>query len=182
VTPDPASDGLAGTRPPSSLAERLMQRARTRRAGGPENTSPTDWRIALTIAGLIVSAPLLTIAGAKLLTGAAEREAAALRDHLAPRIAAQREAEAAHQRLGDALRRPGPGAIVETLARMLPAEAKVARLAREPGGAIDLEIAAPDPDRLRSALRRIPEFARVRDVGQRAGDGEMVSRFRIAAP
>jgi Tfp pilus assembly protein PilN len=134
------------------------------------------------LAGLILSAPLLTIAGAKLLTGAVEREGAALSAQLAPRIAAQREAEAAHQRLADALRGPGPSRTIEALARTLPAEAKIARLARQPDGAIDIEVAAPDPDRLRSALRRAPEFAKVRDAGQRAGDGEMISRFRIAAP
>ncbi|MGK6355985.1 hypothetical protein ACMGDH_12285 [Sphingomonas sp. DT-207] len=182
MTPEPASDDLAGTRPPSSLAERLVQRARTRAARAPTTAPPADWRVALAIAGLILSAPLLTIVGAKLLTGGAEREASALSTQLAPRIAAQREAEAAHQRLADALRGPGPSGTIEALARTLPAEAKIARLAREPGGAIDLEVAAPDPDRLRSALRRAPEFARVRDAGQRAGDGEMISRFRIAAP
>lgn len=159
-----------------------MERARTRRARTPATVTPADWRTAFALAGLILSAPLLTIAGAKLLTGAVEREGAALSAQLAPRIAAQREAEAAHQRLADALRGPGPSGTIEALAQTLPAEATIARLARQPDGAIDIEVAAPDPDRLRSALRRAPEFAKVRDAGQRAGDGEMISRFRIAAP
>lgn len=164
----------------ASLAERLASRLRAgpvrrgSRAGG--------WWIVAALAVLVWLAPLATIAGATLLAGAAGREADRLRAQAAPVLAAQREAEGARQRLGDALRGPGPGTVAEALARTLPAEARVARMARVAGGAIDLEIAAPDPDRLRAALRRAPQFARLRDMGQRAGDGEMVSRFRISAP
>lgn len=179
--PLPPPDDAEVPRPPSSLAERLVQRARPRRTPEAE-ADARDWRLGAAIAVLIWAGPLAALLGAKLLEHAAEREMGALHAQLAPRVAAQHQAEAARLRLGDALRGPRPSAVAEALARTMPAEAKVARIAREPGGAIDLEISAPDPDRLRAALRRAPEFARMRDTNQRAGDGEIVSRFRIAAP
>ncbi|HVJ02776.1 MAG TPA: hypothetical protein VM662_11385 [Sphingomonas sp.] len=167
--------------PPRSLADRLVQRARSKENAVPAARAAivASWWIPVIVAALIWLGPLTTMLGAKLLADDARREAQSLRVQLAPRIAAKREAETARAQLADALRGPGPSATLEALARVLPAEASVARVARESGGAIEIEIAAPDPDKLRAALRRAPEFARLRAVGQQAGDGAMLSKFRV---
>lgn len=178
----PASpDEIETPRQPPSLAERLIERARQRRAGS-DRPRAFDWRIALAIAALIWLGPLATMLGAHLLAEAVQRDAQALAARLAPRTAAREQAQAARARIGDALRGPGPAATAEALARALPPDARIARIARAPSGEVDLEVTAPDPDQLRAALRRAPGFARMRDVGQQAGDGGIVSRFRIAAP
>lgn len=177
-TPPPEPEA---PQPSRSLADRLAQRARNRGDGVAvaRRAVGADWRIPAIVAALIWLGPLTTMLGARLLADGVRREAQGLRVQLAPRIAAERGAETARSQLADALRGPGPSATLEALARVLPAEATVARVAREPGGAIELEIAAPDPDMLRAALRRAPEFVRLRAVGQQGSDGTMLSKFRV---
>ena len=41
-------------------------------------------------------------------------------------------------------------------------------------GRLALEIATADPDRLRTALRRVPTLARLRNTGQRQADAAMI--------
>ncbi len=48
-------------------------------------------------------------------------------------------------------------------------------------GALELEIATPDPDQLRPALRSLPGIGTFRNTGQRRSDTGMVASFRAEA-
>lgn len=147
------------TPPPASLIDRVAVRLR----GG-------DWRVGAAIAGLLALVPLAVIAIATLLAiGTEDRTAARTRTEA---VALARIAEA--QRLRTVLRRPTVGATLEALARALPAEARLRRVARNADGALVVEVATADPDRLRAALRREPLTAGLRDVGQQGGPGGLL--------
>ena len=138
------------------------------------------WRVAALTGALIATGPVLTILGANLLAARSERETTQLRDRLAPRIAAERAANEARAMLAGAVRRPTLGQTVEALARVLPADAQVARAARTTGGALELDVAAADPDALRTAIRRAPQFTELRDASQRRTDSGMIVSLRGA--
>jgi hypothetical protein len=76
---------------------------------------------------------------------------------------------AARKRLQIVLAQPGIGATLAGLARALPSESIVRRVARDEGGVLTVEVATSDPDRLRAALRRDPVTSRLRDVAQQGG-------------
>jgi hypothetical protein len=162
--------------PPPSLVQRLA----ALRAGAPRGGSG-DRRVGIAVAALIAAGPLLTIAGAAAL-GARERVAAArLSAELAPRLEAEAAAGRVRARLGAVLAQPSISATIEAVARVLPAGAALVRAERTAQGALELEIAAPDPDALRAALRRAPELAGIRTVAQREGDGALVATMRLEA-
>jgi hypothetical protein len=182
---DRVPDPIPADAAPPSLASRIVVAWRGRRAPARPSMPvmpPGDWRIPAAAAALIAAGPLFTIAGAGLLS-AGERSAAAELEHgLAPRVAAANAAYHARAELGAPLRRPGVSATIEALARALPADVTLSRAGREMTGALLIEVATSDPDRLRAALRRSGDFAGLRDVGQRQGDGVMLVTLREAVP
>ncbi|MDT8757106.1 hypothetical protein MZO42_00200 [Sphingomonas psychrotolerans] len=158
-----------------------------RRGPGAErssgNTSTwSDGSVAMLVALLIATGPLLTIAGAKLLSARQRAAAAKLEGEAAPRIAAARNATEAHQQLDGVLRRRALGPTMEALARALPQDAVLVRAARTSEGIVEIEVEVADPDKLRAALRRSPTFARLRNTGQRQADARMIVTFAGTAP
>lgn len=135
---------------------------------------PPAWEAAAAVAVLIALAPLLTIAGARLITRHERAEVARLVSDLAPRLAAEQAAQAARREIAAAVAHPPMATTLDSLARVLPPDATLFRAERTAKGALDLEVTTPDPDRLRAAIRRAPEFAGLRDSGQRQGDGAML--------
>jgi hypothetical protein len=177
--PDPAAA------PAPSLTQRLVAAARPRPrvAAQPGNASEwSDGSVAALVAVLIAVGPLLTIAGAKLLTAQQRAAAAKLETEVAPRIAAARAAVEARQQIDALLRRRALGATIEGLARALPPEATLIHAGRTAQGLVEIEVEAPDPDQLRAALRRTPMFARLRNTGQRQGDAKMIVTFAGTVP
>ena len=167
-----APDPDMSTNEPRSLAQHAARGlARLRPGEG-------DWRVAALAGALIAAGPVLTIGAAHLLTRQTEREAMQLRDRLAPRIAADRTAAEARALLRATVRRPGLGSTLEALARVLPADAQVVRAQRTSGGVLALDIAAADPDALRAAVRRAPQFTNLRDSRQQRVDSGMVVSMR----
>ncbi|UYY59646.1 hypothetical protein [Sphingomonas sp. S2-65] len=130
------------------------------------------------VAGLIALGPALTLAGAKLLTDRERGQAALLEAQLAPRTARHAEAERTRDRLASVIARPTLTATLDALAGALPKEASLARAERNAEGVLQLDVRAPDPDALRSALRRAPGFAGLREIGQRRGDAAMIVSWR----
>ena len=126
------------------------------------------------VAGLIGLGPILTIGGAKLLTGRERTQTARLEAELAPKMARRSDAEQARERLAQVLERPTLAATLDALARALPKDASLARAERVGEGELQLEVGTPDPDSLRGALRRAPALARLRETGQRRGDAGMI--------
>jgi hypothetical protein len=160
--------------PAPSLAGKL---AGALRREAPAGEGWPAERLAVAVAALIALGPVLTIGGAALL---ARREAAAsatLQAELAPRIAAARQSEVARTRLSAALAQRPMANTLEALGRVLPPEASVVRAERTRAGALEIDIATPDPDKLRMALRRASEFGQIRNVAQRQGDAGMIVTF-----
>lgn len=167
--------------PPSSLAARLHEMVRGALARVPEiRPHKRDWRIASGVAALIATGPLATIIGADLLAGGVGRQVQQLREQAAPRAAAAQAAAKERAALVALLREPGVGASVEALARSLPADASLIRVERNPAGLLEVDLTAPDPDRLRAALHREPALARLRDTGQQQGETTMIISLREA--
>lgn len=137
-------------------------------------TGKPDLERAAALAVLIALGPLLTIAGAKLITRHERSEIVRLQNDLAPRLAAEQAAQTARAELAAAVTRPAMGTTLETLARALPADATLSRAERTAQGALDIDVTAVDPDKLRAEIRRAPELAGLRDSGQRQGDGSML--------
>lgn len=171
--PDPEPPAAAEP----SLAQRLAARARRPRVRQGADAPVATWpqhRVAIAVALLIAAAPVLTIGGARLI-GERQRAAAdRIETELAPRIAAAQAAREARAQMSAVLQRPTLGATIEALARALPADATLVRAEWGAQGRLALEIAAADPDRLRSALRRTPALARLRDTGQRQAEGRLI--------
>jgi hypothetical protein len=165
--------------PPRSLAGRLLDAVRAPHGDAPRERS---WGLALAVTVLLAAGPVLTIGGAELLTRSARAQAAALREQQAPRAAAEAQRAAARDMLAPVVARPSLGATLEAVARVLPGDVTLTRAERTGSGALELDFAAPDPDRVRQALRRSPELARLRNVGQRQGDGGMIVAFRAEGP
>ena len=140
-----------------------------------------DWMVAGGVAGLIAAGPLITIAGAWLITGSVRGEVNRLEEQAAPRAVAAQEASQNRASLVAMLRRPGLGATAEALARALPVEAVLLRAERDRAGLLEIDISAPDPDKLRAALRAEPALARLRDAGQQRGDLMMTVSFKEQA-
>jgi hypothetical protein len=177
---------MYGQLPPerrASLAGSARAALRARLAR-PRDERPVEgarivWPVAAGIAALLAAAPLATIAGAHWLAGRERAQAVALDARLAPKLAAEASDAAARTLLRDLLRRPTLGASLERFARALPDDAHAARIAMT-DGALEAEIAAADPDRLRAALHRDPVLARLRETGQRRADTEMLVTLRAA--
>jgi hypothetical protein len=165
-----------------SLADRMAQRlaAREPRAPRPEGVR-VDWRLAASLAALIALGPLVTIVGAGLLERNARAEAARLGAQAAPRLKAEAQARDARTALRGAVRDAGVAVWLDRLAAAIPADARVARMARAADGAIEIEITAPDPDLLRTALRRDPALTGFRETGQRRAGAMIAVTLRRSA-
>jgi hypothetical protein len=157
-----------------SLAERVF--ARLRRSGG-DFPAGGGWRFGVALAVLLAAGPVATLVGARIAENRALAAGAALTRTAAPRLEEARAHMAARDTLAPLLSRPTLGATLEGLARALPPENSLVRAERGEDGRLSIDVASPDPDPLRAALRREPVTQGLRDAGQRGGDGAMVVTF-----
>ncbi|KQM61889.1 MULTISPECIES: hypothetical protein [unclassified Sphingomonas] len=176
--PRPANDS-APIRP--SLFDRAVGAARPERAPTPDPAprtprAPIDRASAL-LAAAILATPLLTWAGAAILTARAQEAGRTIARRAAPQVAGQAAAQRARIRLAQAWRTPTLGTSLESIARALPQDAALLRAERDAAGQLSIEVAAPDPDRLLSALRRDPLLAGLRATAQARADGD--GRMRV---
>jgi hypothetical protein len=167
-TPDPE------TPPPvtDSLSQRLSA------ALGGVRLPQGGWAMAAAFGALIAAGPLLTLAGANMLAARERSASAALQTQLAPRLQAEDAARTARTALANAAGRASAGEVLEILAGVLPAEAALARIERTPDGGLELDVTGGDPDGLRAAIRRAPEFAGMRNTSQRRTDATMIVSMR----
>jgi hypothetical protein len=164
---------------PASLVGRLNMAARRWLAERPAMPAgKRDWWIAGAVGALIAMGPAATILGADLLAGGVRAQVVQLREQAAPRAATAQTAARERAELVALLRRPGLGETAEALARALPAEASLLRVERNAAGLLEVDLTAPDPDKLRAALRREPALARLRDAGQQRGELAMTVSLR----
>ena len=165
-----------------SLADRMAQRfaAWTPRAPRPAGDR-VNWRLAVALAALIALGPLATIVGAGLIERAARAEAVRLSAQAAPRIKAETQAREARAALRSAVRDAGVAVWLDRLAAAIPADARLARMGKAADGAIEIEITAPDPDLLRTALRRDPALTGFRETGQRRAGAMIAVTLRRSA-
>lgn len=172
-------DNATPARP--TLAARALAATRGRFARDREGASAATgggWQLAVALALLIAAGPLVTLIVAWSQMPGAEAAANArgrVADERRDAEAARRAARAMFVAL---VRRPTLGGLAERLAQALPEEARVSSLAIASDGTVTVDVTAPDPDSLRSAMRRDPVLARLRDAGQRRGDAMMVVSFR----
>lgn len=164
-----------------SLADRMAQRFAARSPAPLPARKPVNWRLAAGLAALIALGPLVTIVGAGVLERSAAADAARLTAQAAPRSKAQARERAAREALRAAARDAGVAVWLDRVAAAIPADARVARMAKAADGAIELEITAPDPDLLRGALRRDPALAGFRETGQRRAGAMIAVTLRRAA-
>lgn len=148
-------------------------------AGRVANAPIGDWRIGAAVATLLAAGPLVTIGGAAVLRAGALAEASQFREAMASRGQAAQANAAARAALAPLLARPALGTTIEALARALPPDARLVRVERTAQGALEIDVATPDPDPLRAALRRVPVLSGLRDVRQQRTDGAMIVSFRI---
>jgi len=158
-----------------SLADRLgVALRRSGRAPSPQRTLPArrDWRDAALLALAIAAAPLLVWAGTATFAARIEAATADARAALAPEIARRAAMRAGHAELARIAAQPGAAATLEHFAAALPEDAMLVSVRRGPDG-LEAEIATPDPDRLRTALRGVPALSRLRETGQARGEATM---------
>ncbi|WP_423602259.1 hypothetical protein [Sphingomonas sp. MS122] len=158
-----------------SLADRMAQRFAAREARTePRSPGPVNWRLTAALTGVIALGPLGTIVAAGMIERGARAEAARLDVQAAPRREAEAREQAARAALHAAVRDAGVAVWLDRVAAAIPAEARVARMAKAADGALELEISTPDPDLLRGALRGDPALAGFRETGQRRA-GAMIA-------
>lgn len=160
---------------PPPHAPSLAERVRLFVSSG--DSAGSGWKAGVVVGVLLAAAPSLTWAGARVLEARVRADSAAILRAAQPRLASGRMVAAGRETLATVLRRPGIGATLEAIARALPAEASLVRAERAADGRLSIDVAAPDPDRVRAALRREPLTDDLRNVAQRAGDGAMVVTF-----
>jgi len=136
------------------------------------------WGMAAAFGALIAAGPLLTLAGANLLAQHEKRASIRLQNDLAPRLATEAAARTARAALANAAGRPAPGEVLEVLAGVLPPEASLTRAERTADGGLEFDVSGGDPDGLRAAVRRAPEFAGMRNTSQRRTDAAMIVSMR----
>jgi hypothetical protein len=158
--------------PPDSLSHRLSA------ALGGLRLPGGGWGTAAAFGGLIAAGPLLTLAGANMLVAHEGRVTLALKNQLAPRFEAEDTALAARTALANGQGRASPGEVLELLAGVLPPEASLTRIERTADGGLELDVTGGDPDALRAAIRRAPEFAGMRNTSQRRSDAAMIVSMR----
>lgn len=182
MTPD-APDRAPSPSP--SLAARALGWARAKRRrkaiAAPQRPERSRRWVLPALALLVAAGPLATLVGATVLAERAQRDTAAAEAAIAPRHATEQAYATARTMLDAAIVQPGPAALLDTLAAALPADAALMRAERQADGTLELEAAVSDPDSLRSALRRVPALAGLRDVRQQEGEGRTRVLLRQAA-
>ncbi len=168
--------GLAGAARGAAGATRGWWAARP-----PVPAAKRDWWVAGGLAALIAAGPALTIVVGGLIADGVRGEVRRLEAQAAPRAAAAKTASEDRAALVVMLRRPGLGATAEALARALPVDAVLIRAERGRDGLLEIDVSAPDPDKLRAALRAEPALARLRDAGQQRGELMMTVSFKEVA-
>ncbi len=158
--------------PPQSLAHRVAA------ALGGVALPVGGWGVAVAFGALLAAGPLLTLAGAHMLAQNEKRATLRLQDKIAPQLQAEVAAREARTVLANAAGRAAPGQVIELLAGVLPPEAKLTRIERTRDGGLELDVTGGDPDALRSAIRRAPEFAGMRNTSQRRADAGMIVSMR----
>lgn len=160
----------------------LIQRATRQLGEAPASAirprGSIDWRIAGALGALIALGPLLTIGGAGVLASRAQQNAARIEAGLAARMTAEAQGRSARATFRQAVRGAPAALWMDRIARVLPADARVAAMARSSSGEFEVQISTPDPDQLRSALRRDPAFAALRETGQRRAGAMMLVTMR----
>ena len=136
---------------------------------------PPAW-VGWAVAALITAGPLLTAAGAEALAGRARADTKILDEAAAPRRAAAVRAGEARAILRGAIVAPALGATLDALAVALPEGDRLAAIATDGTGALAVDIATVDPDRLRAALRR-SRLGGLAEAGQQRGDGVLLVRW-----
>lgn len=126
--------------------------------------------LALTIAAI----PLSIWGGARWLEAGVLARNTQARQALEPREAAAALALGERTQLAELLDRPSAAALIEQLASVLPADARIVRLSRDAAGLVTLEVMTPDPAELRAALRGDPHFVALRTRGERRIDAAMI--------
>lgn len=157
---------------PPSLVDRL--RTALARPRVEPTSAGAGWRAGVTLALLLAVGPLATLAGARMLEDRALAEARALAATAAPRLAGEKAQAAARGILSPLLSAPVAAATLDGLARALPADAALMRAERTSDGRLAIDAVAPDPDRLRAALRRDPLTVPLRDRRQRQSEAGLV--------
>ncbi len=157
--------------PPERNTPSLAHRLRTALAGVDTGH---DRRAGIAVALLLAAAPALTWASARWTQNRVARDIAAVERTARPRLAVAAATRDARRELDAILDTPGVAATLDGLSDALPSGATLTRAGRGADHGLAVEVAAPDPDRLRAALRRAPQTARLRDTGQRRGDGAML--------
>ena len=185
--PDPALPPPAPPEPAQSLSHRLSAAlgAMPSAALGAMPFAalsamplPGGWRAAAGLGTLLAAGPLLPLAGASMLAQHERNATVRLQAQLAPRLDAEATAREARAALANAAGRAAPGQVLELLAGVLPAEARLARVERTRDGGLELDAAGSDPDTLRAAIRRAPELAGMRNTSQRRTDAAMIVSMR----
>lgn len=168
--PRPANDS-APIRP--SLFDRAVDAARRDRSAPPPPATrpprPSIDRASVLLAIAILATPLLTWAGAAILTARAQKEGRVIARRAAPQIAEQAASQRARLLLQQSWRLPTLGAMLEDTARDLPKDAALLRVERDGAGNLSMEVVAPDPDRVVAALPGLRATAQARADG----DGRM---------
>ncbi len=121
----------------------------------------------------ILAAPLATWGGAAWLAASARADGRVAETRAAPVVAVRDARTAALDTLSRAWSQPSLGTTIESVARVLPPEASLARAERDTGGRLTLDVLTPDPDRLIAALRRDATLGSLRPTAQTAVDGRM---------
>lgn len=137
-----------------------------------------SWSVAAAFGALIAAGPLLSLVGADMLAAHERSASLALQEKLAPRLQAEAAARTARTALANAAGRASAGETLEILAGVLPPEASLTRIERTPDGGLEFDVAGGDPDGLRAAIRRAPEFSGMRNISQRRTDAAMIVSMR----
>lgn len=130
--------------------------------------------IMIGVALILATIPVTTAIGAWGLTAINRWQASRIASAQAPAIAAYAQVvaiENVRARAATIMAAPTVTAMVARLRAALPEEAGLAGLSLDEDGAITIEVEAPDPDRLRTALAADPLLAGLRNSGQTMTDG-----------
>lgn len=131
--------------------------------GGADGSETPDRRrerlISIAAAALLASIPLTTVAAAGILTFFAESKVAALRQEVAPALAAEREAgraERVRRALAVLFARPSATETLESLALAMPDSSAARTVERQADGMLRLEVETGDRAALEEGLARSP--------------------------
>ncbi|WP_033921353.1 hypothetical protein [Sphingomonas sp. 37zxx] len=175
---------------PPSLADRLIAAIRAKRPrtpvpvdrASPSNApaAPGSRRFGIALAILLPAGPVLSWGVASWQAAAIRQEIQAQRRTAAPALATR--AAALADRAALTTTAPAIADILNALALTLPRDARLAAVAADEHARLSADVATPDPDTLRAALRRDPRTAALRDIDQARGDGVILVRLRQTAP